>query len=369
MAQSIKTLFAKIDAEIVGNSHSLIIDAASIEKALPEEITFAGNEQNIRKLKNCNAGAVIVSRSLKDSFQPEEFNTTIVFVEDAQTSFIEILSILRPSRLRTERGVSFEAHIHPSAVIGDETNVYPGANVAESVSIGKRCDIHPGVRIGAGCSIGNNVTLHPNVVLYPDVVIGNHVCIHASTTIGADGFGYRLVNGRHQKIPHFGIVRIEDDVEIGANTTVDRAMIGETVIGEGTKLDNQVMIAHNCEIGKHNMFVSQVGLAGSVTSGDYVVLAGHVGIADHVHLGTGCTLGSKAGVHKNIPAGETWIGTPAQPMAIAMRNVMAQRKIPDMRKTMKQLVAQVEKLNEQILAIENQTESQDEPPTSQAAAA
>ncbi len=366
MAQSIEKLFAKIDSEIVGDPHHLIIDAASVERALPEEISFAGDEQHLRKLKDSNAGAVIISRSLKDAIQSSELSCTIVFVEDAQSAFIEVLGTLRPPRTRTETGISFDAHVHPSAIIGDETNVHPGATVAEGATIGKRCDIHPGVRIGAGCSIGNDVILFPNVVLYPDVVIGNRVRIHASTTIGADGFGYRFINGAHSKIPHFGIVRIEDDVEIGANTTVDRAMIGETVIGEGTKLDNQVMVAHNCEIGKHNMFVSQVGLAGSVTSGDYVVLAGHVGIADHVHLGTGCVLGSKAGVHKDIPEGETWIGTPAQPVAIAMKNVMAQRKIPEMRKTVKQLSKQMKQIIEQLNALQH---NEEQPPTSQFKAA
>ena len=162
----------------------------------------------------------------------------------------------------------------------------------------------------------------PNAVLYDDIIVGNRVIIHAGCVIGADGFGYRLVDGRHERIPHFGTVRIEDDVEIGANTTIDRAMVDETVIGQGTKLDNLVMIGHNCEIGRHNLFVSQVGLAGSVTTGDYVVCAGQVGIADHVHLGSRSVLEPKAGVHKDVPDGERHVGVPAIPEADCYRSVV-----------------------------------------------
>jgi UDP-3-O-[3-hydroxymyristoyl] glucosamine N-acyltransferase len=179
-------------------------------------------------------------------------------------------------------------------------------------------------------------------------LIGDRAIIHAGAIIGADGFGYRLRDGRQEKVTHFGTVRIEADVELGACTTVDRAMIGETVIGEGTKIDNLVMVAHNCELGKHNVLTSQVGLAGSVTSGDYVVCAGQVGVADHVHLGTGCVLGSRSGVHKDIPAGETQIGAPSQPAAEAMKVFMAQRKLPALLKTVRDMEAQISKLTAQL---------------------
>lgn len=166
--------------------------------------------------------------------------------------------------------------------------------------------------------------------------------------IGADGFSYRLVDGRHERIPHYGSVRIEDDVEVGACTTIDRAMVDETVIGQGTKLDNLVMIGHNCEIGRHNLLVSQAGLAGSVTTGDYVICAGQVGIADHVHLGTRSVVGAKAGVHKDIPAGERQIGVPAIPEAECRRVVMAQHKLPEMRQQLKALERQVVELTSKL---------------------
>ena len=234
--------------------------------------------------------------------------------------------------------------MNATAQIGKETNIHPGAHIGPGVVIGDRCDIHPGAVVGRGCRLGNDVVLYPHAVLYDEIIVGDRAIIHAGAVIGADGFGYRLVDGRHERIPHYGTVRIGADVEIGADTTVDRAMVDETVIGEGTKLDNLVMIGHNCEIGRHNMFVSQVGLAGSVTSGDYVVCAGQVGIADHVHLGTGSVLGAKAGVHKDVPAGERQFGCPAIPEAECKRVVMSQMKLPEMRQTLRALERQVEVL-------------------------
>jgi UDP-3-O-[3-hydroxymyristoyl] glucosamine N-acyltransferase len=190
--------------------------------------------------------------------------------------------------------------------------------------------------------------LHPNVVLYDGVILGHRVTVHSSSVIGADGFGYQLVEGRHQRIPHFGTVRIEDDVEIGACTTIDRAMVGETLIGAGTKLDNLVMIAHNCEIGRHNLFVSQVGLAGSVTTGEYVVCAGKVGILGHVHLGDAAVFGGGAGVHKDMPGGQSYLGIPAEPKVDAIRIMMIQRKLPELRQRIIQLEEQMAIITDRI---------------------
>ena len=178
-------------------------------------------------------------------------------------------------------------------------------------------------------------------VMGPIVLVGH---AYAGAVIGADGFGYRTVDGRHIHLPHFGTVRIEDDVEIGAGTTVDRAMIDETVVGQGTKLDNLIMIGHNCEIGRHNLFASQVGFAGSVTTGDYVVCAGQVGVADHIHIGNRAVLGAKAGVHKDVPEGQRQIGIPAIPEAECRRVVMAQHKLPEMRQQVREMERQLEKL-------------------------
>jgi UDP-3-O-[3-hydroxymyristoyl] glucosamine N-acyltransferase len=251
------------------------------------------------------------------------------------------MEVFYPTPERECLGVSPHAHVHESTVIGPGTNVHPGVVIGPNVTIGRDCDIHPGVCIGADCSIGDECALYPNVVLYDRVELRNRVRIHASTVLGADGFGYRQVDGRHVKIPHYGNVLIEDDVEIGSCTTIDRSFMGSTRIGAGSKIDNLVVIAHNCELGKHNILVSQVGFAGSVTTGDYVVCAGQVGIADHVHLGTGSVFGAKCGVHKSMPAGQRFIGAPAEVDRDFLKQTMAVKKLPELRQQVKALEAQM----------------------------
>src|SRR5204862_8014669 len=170
---------------------------------------------------------------------------------------------------------------------------------------------HSGGALGRFCRLGDDVTIYPNAVLYDATEVGHRVVIHANAVLGADGFGYRLQNGRHAKVPQLGHVEIGDDVEIGACTTIDRGTFQATTIGEGTKIDNLVQVAHNCQIGKHNLFVSQMGIAGSSTTGDYVVIAGQAGITDHVHIGTGAVIGAKSGVTKDVTAGQRTLGAPA----------------------------------------------------------
>ena len=256
---------------------------------------------------------------------------------------------LHPRRAPRNQGIERSAVVESSATIGDDTVVGHHAVIGHDVTIGIGCRIGHGVVIGDGCAIGDHVVIHSNAVLYSDVVLGNEVIIHANCVLGADGFGYRTVDGRHERLPHFGIVRIEDDVEIGAGTTIDRAKVGETIIGRGTRIDNQVMIGHNCHIGEHNLIVSQAGFAGSVTTGSYVVCAGQVGVADHVHLDDGTMVGAQAGVHRDLKGGQAWIGSPAGPFAETTRQLMALRRLPELRDTVKRLskdVAQLQQRND-----------------------
>ncbi len=348
MSMTVRTLADWLEGEVLGDATRVIEKAQSLAKAGPAAIAFFLGDRNPIQLKGCQAGAVLVVPRLRDALASAEYGPAFILVDDPKQAFIEVAGRFAPRRARPEIGISVDAYVSATAQIGKNTNVHPGAHVAAGAIIGDHCDIYPGAVVGRSCRIGDDSVLHPNVVLYEEVVVGNRVIIHAGAVIGADGFGYRTVDGRHERIPHFGTVRIEDDVEIGACTTIDRAMVDETVIGRGTKLDNLVMIAHNCEIGRHNLFVSQVGLAGSVTTGDYVVCAGQVGIADHVHLGTGSVLGAKAGVHKDVPAGERQIGVPAIPEAECRRVVMAQLKLPEMRQQLKALERQVEELSRKL---------------------
>ena len=336
-----------LHAQLLGNPDVEIDDVQILERATARDLTFVGNQKNLSRLKQSAARLIIVPLAVRDEL-PAADNRTFVLVPEAEPAFLTIAGLLRPPRQRPNIGISAHAVVHDSARIGANTNIHPHAVIGADVTIGHSCDIHAGVVVGDGCSIGDNVVLHPGTVLYSDVQIGNHVIIHAGCVIGADGFGYRFVNGGHQRLPHFGIVRICDDVEIGACTTIDRAKVGETVIGTGTRIDNLVMIGHNCQIGRHNLLVSQVGFAGSVSTGDYVVCAGQVGVADHVHLGDGAIVGAKAGVHRDMPGGQTYLGAPAGPVAETTRQLMALKRLPDLRDTVRQLEREMAELRRRL---------------------
>ena len=198
-------------------------------------------------------------------------------------------------------GISRLSAISPSAVLGANVDVHPFATIGDGAMVGGGSTIHAGVHIMAGCRIGANVTIFPGAVLYENTVVGDRTIIHAAAVLGAYGFGYELVDGRHQLSSQLGNVVVGSDVEIGAGTTIDRGTYGPTIIGDGTKIDDQVMVAHNCRLGRHNMLCSQVGVAGSSTTGDYVVLAGQVGVRDHVHIGSGSVVGAMAGVANDVP--------------------------------------------------------------------
>ncbi len=341
---------ALVGGDLCGDAQRTITDVAPLNEAAASHLAYVESDKQFRRLDQSRAGALLIGRTLAASVQLPA-DRTFILVDDAQRGFIDVMLAFRPRPARPNLGVSPLAIVDPTAVIGPGCNVHPGATIEPGAVLGARCDIHPGAVIGEDCRLGDEVTVHANAVLYRNVTLGSRVIIHATAVIGADGFGYRFEQGRFIHIPHTGTVIIEDDVEIGAGTTVDRAMIGATVVGAGTKLDNQVMIAHNCRLGKHNAFASQVGFAGSVTTGDYVRCGGQVGVANHAHLGTGCTLGAKAGVSGNIPEGETYHGLPARPEKEAIKAHLAMGKLPEMRIQLRELERQVKDLTAQIATL------------------
>ncbi len=333
--------------ELRGDSRIEVRDVAALESAGPAHVSYLSSDKQLRRLRSTTAAAVLVGRDLADG-AAKEARCALIIVDDAQAAFIQIMLHFRPSRPRELLGVSPHAHLSPTARVGEDCNIHPGALIGDDALLGDRCDIHPGAVIGRDCTLGNDVTVHANAVLYPGVRIGDRAIIHACAVVGADGFGYRFEQGRFIRIPHTGTVILEDDVEIGACTTIDRAMIGATVIGAGTKLDNLVMIAHNCVVGKHNAFASQVGLAGSVTTGDYVRCGGQAGAANHAHIGTGCSIGAKSGVSGNVPAGERYHGLPARPEKAALKAHLAMGRLPEMRVQLRNLEAAVKQLQAQV---------------------
>ena len=351
MEATVGVLSAQVGGEVIGDADRLMKDAQALSKAVGSEVSFLGNDTRLRELEGCRAGAILIGRKKLDELSAaQRAPHTFIVVADVLDAFILILRQFRTARPRAAIGISPQAIVSNSAVIGENTNIYPGAYVGEDVVIGANCDLYPGVFVGDGTVIGEDVTIHPQAVLYNDVSIGSRVIIHASVVIGADGFGFRFRGGRFEKIPQLGTVRIEDDVEIGACSTIDRGMIGPTIIGAGTKIDNLVMVAHNCEIGKHNVFASQVGFSGSSTTGDFVRCGGQAGVANQAHLGQGCSIGAKSGVHKDVPAEATYVGCPARPHDETFKIVMAEQKLPEMRIKLRELEKQVAKLSAALAA-------------------
>jgi UDP-3-O-[3-hydroxymyristoyl] glucosamine N-acyltransferase len=328
-----------VGGQLHGDDSISITGADTIRDARCGEITFVESEKLSGGLASCQAAAVIAPKD----FDPD--GLAFITVDNVHDAFAKIVALFRPPRECQPFGVSDSAVVSPTAKLGTDVTIHPNAVIGDDVEIGAGTTIHSGVQIMAGCKLGEKVVLFPNAVLYENTVIGSRAIIHAGAVIGAYGFGYATEDGRHKLSAQLGNVVIGDDVEIGACSAVDRGTYGSTVIGEGTKIDNQVMVAHNCRIGRHNIICSQVGVSGSTTTGDYVVMAGQVGIRDHVHIGEGATLGAKAGVMNDIPAGQAYVGIPATPMRQQMLMLAALMKLPELKKQVKALKRTVDGLD------------------------
>lgn len=337
MSTSLGELAELVGGQLIGSAATEISGAAIIRDVRAGEITFSDNVLLAEELAESEAAAVVVPAG----FDPK--GIPYISVENVRESFGRIVSHFRPRHEYKLVGIHPASHVNASAKIADGVSIHGGATVGDDVEIGAGSVIHSGVHIMAGCKLAENVTVFPTAVLYEDTVVGPRVIIHAGAVLGAYGYGYDTENGRHTLGSQLGYVEIGADVEIGAGTTIDRGSYGPTTVGEGTKIDNQVMIAHNCRIGRHNLFCSQVGIAGSVTTGDYVVMAGQVGVADHVHIGDQVMLAAQTGVHRDLPAGGTYMGSPMMPIRDQMRIVATVAKLPDMRKQLRNLEKTVDK--------------------------
>ena len=339
MVATVGELAALVRGRLVGDGNVSIQSARPVAEAGPGDITFIESERYAKLLRTSPASATIVGPHFKhDAATPA---LPMIEVDDPILAFLTVRGHLGGGTKPRWVGVHPMAWISPSAKLGEAVAIYPFVFVGDEAVIADGVTLHPGTFIGDRCRIGRDSVIHPNAVLYHDVILGDRVEVHAGTVLGGDGFGYRMSEGRHVKVPQTGRVEIGDDVEIGANCTVDRATFEATRIGEGSKIDNLVMIGHNNQIGRHNLLCGQVGIAGSCKTGDYVVMAGQAGIKDNTEIGDRVMIGAQAGVHRNIPSDQQVLGSPAIPVREQRRIFQMIARLPEMHRQFRELSAQI----------------------------
>lgn len=301
MEKSLAELANLVGGAVVGDGSVMIHRVAPIDEAVTGEITFLTNPRYAKHLERCQASAVIVAMG---GSVEHAGKTRISFLEagDPYVAFAKILQLFAAPSQFTQ-GCSAQASVNASASLANGVTVFPHVYIGARARIGSNSVLYPGVFIGDDVEVGADCTIHPNVTLRQGCRLGDRVILHAGVVIGSDGFGYAGRGDGRVKIPQVGIVVVEDDVEIGANTTVDRATLGRTVIGRGAKIDNLVQIAHNVNIGEHSVVAAQAGIAGSTKVGKHVTIAGQVGIVNHVEIGDGAMIGPQSGIPKSVPPG------------------------------------------------------------------
>lgn len=311
-----------IGGRIAGNPDTEITGVSGIKEAKPGDITYIQNKKVLKDISELHASAFIVTQEIN------ELKASMLVVDNPQFAFARALEVFH-TKPRVSTGISDKAFIGTNAVIGDDVSVHPFAYIGNNIVLGARITICPGVFLGEGVTIGDDTMIYPNVTVRENVKIGKNVIIHSGAVLGADGFGYVPHKGTHYKIPQIGGVVIEDNVEIGANVVIDRATTGQTIIGQGTKIDNLVQIAHNVKIDRNCIIVAQAGISGSVEIHDGVILAGQVGVRDHVKVGKGAIIGAQSGVGSDIPEGKIYSGSPAIPHAKWLRSQSIYSKLPE----------------------------------------
>ena len=332
MSFSLGHISRVIGCNIPGQAENIMITGlSSIEEAGEGDICFLSNSKYIKYLSSTKAGAVIVSKGT-----PVPENIIALEVDDPYFSFLTLLTLFNPRKpADIAFGIDAEASIDPNAVIGENVSVGPFAVIQAGVIIGENTIVGACSVILRDSTVGKDCLIYPNVTIMDRCCVGNSVILHAGVVIGSDGFGFAPYKGRYHKIPQIGIVRIEDDVEIGANTCIDRAVFGETVIRKGTKLDNLIQVAHNVQIDSDTVIASQVGISGSTKIGSHVQLGGQAGISGHLTINDGASVGAQAGVTKDVPPNVTVSGYPAKNHMHAMRLEAALRNLPELIKKVK----------------------------------
>jgi UDP-3-O-[3-hydroxymyristoyl] glucosamine N-acyltransferase len=325
----------ELRGEVLGDGSIPLTGFAPASTAKAGDLTFAENEAFFAKADESAAAAILVDGPFTSA------RKVLIRVPNARIAFARVMPLFFPEK-------PFPAGVHPTAVVASSAqidataHVGPFCHIGENVQLGARAVLQGGNHIGENSVIGADTNLFPGVILYPLTQIGRRVRVHAGTVIGSDGFGYVFDAGIHRKVPQAGVVIIHDDVEIGANVTIDRGALGPTVIGRGTKIDNLVQIAHNVTIGEHCLVVAQVGIAGSTQVGHYTTLAGQVGLAGHLKIGDKVIVAAQSGVMHDIPDGGKWLGAPAQPDREAKRQIIALQQLPALIRRVRELEKQLQ---------------------------
>ena len=328
-----EAIAAAVGGGLHGDPSAEVIGVAPLDRADASHLTFLGNAKYTALAADRELGIVLVTAELADQVKAR----ARVVVKNPHEAMLPLLPMLYPAASHRP-GIDPNATLGRGVSLGDDVSLGPGVVLGDGVRIGARTRLDAHVVVGAGAEVGDDCHVYPGATLYSGTRLHDRVIVHAGARLGSDGFGYVFRDGAHAKIPHVGRCILESDVEIGANTTIDRGSIDDTVIGAGTKIDNLVHVAHNVRIGRLCLIMAQVGIAGSVRIEDGCIVAGQAGIAGHVTIGKGARLAAQAGVFGSIPAGETWSGYPARPHKEALRAQAAMFKLPSLIRSLERLI-------------------------------
>ena len=328
---------------VEGDPEVKVSNFSKIEEGKPGTLTFLANPKYEHHIYHTEASIVLVNQ---DFTPTEPIHTTLIRVENAYTALAQLLNMVEQSKSK-KSGVDSTAFIAPTASVGEDCYIGNMAYIGERVKLGNNCQVYPFAYIGDNVEIGDNTILYPHVTVYHDCRIGQHCILHAGSVIGADGFGFAPEGEQYKKIPQLGNVVIEDNVEIGANTTIDRAVMDSTIIRQGVKLDNLIQIAHNVEVGENTVMAAQVGIAGSVKVGKHCMFGGQVGLAGHIQIADDVTLGAQAGVISSVKEATTLLGAPAIQARNFMRSSAIFNRLPELYRTIGQLQREMETLKKE----------------------
>ena len=341
MGKTIAEIAAFLQAAVVGDGTVEIRDIKGLDEASEGDLTFLANPKYRKKIASTAASAILVSAPVEGT------GKNFIVVKDPYGAFARLLALFYPEE-RDFEGVSPDAFVDPDASVAEGATVYAGAFVGRGARVGRGSVLYPGVYLGPGAAVGEDSILYPNVTVYRRCLIGSRVILHAGVVVGSDGFGFANPGAENLKVPQVGIVQIDDDVEIQANTTIDRGTLGKTWIQRGAKIDNLVQIAHNVVIGENSIVVAQVGISGSTHLGKRVIIGGQAGLVGHIHIGDNVMIAARAGINKDIPASRIMSGAPAIPHQEWLRLNAHIMRLPEMHKTVQELRKKIEELEKKL---------------------